>query len=483
MSINDFYIEEEKDSPQAGRPPVQTQPRDQSPSEVEKTFSGFFKNLTDDTVAFGKGLAYPFQEPGEFFDGMKGLVMDEEGDFDLGGLYDAGGAVVDRYKEIASDPGQSLYDQPLSTAMDIASLAFPVRGAAKLLPDGSTAQKLTEGAANVVQNMDPVSAVTTGLAAGNAAFTDPIKTTESVVKPSNAKTSKQRNPTYRERVMTGALDRGIEPTERGMASLQRQLDTQLTGIDDVIMTSNVTIPMKEITDGWESWAKSQISQTDANWADLRNAVETQGAKIKSQYANTPDGDTITGVSPEGLREMRISADGQVNHNKVNMVDDSVSTQVDKLYANYLREKLGEWIPDIKPLNAEASILFDIEDMYLPATNRISNNSPMGLTSSMGTMATGMLLNSNAEQLLPQAVGAAMIMAPPLINGVGPRISRSGSAHRSRRAGGADAGVPGPAAGLLGAAARDRNNVPFYLRQGGNALEGLFSEVSGEEERD
>ena len=90
-------------------------------------------NLGNDAKGIGQGLAYPFTNTSEFLDGMKGLVMDEQGDFDLGGLVEAGGAVVDRYKEIASDPTQSLYDAPLSTAMDIASLAFPVRGAAKLL--------------------------------------------------------------------------------------------------------------------------------------------------------------------------------------------------------------------------------------------------------------------------------------------------------------------------------------------------------------
>lgn len=448
-------------------------------SEVEKTFSGFLENLQEDAVAFGEGLTYPFRETEEFFDGMKGLVVNEQGEWDAGGLVDAGGAIVDRYKEIAADPGQSLYDAPLSTAMDIASLAFPVRGAAKLLPDGSTAQKVTEGAANVIQNADPISAASTGVAAVNAAVTNPIKTTESVVKPSNAKTSKQRDPAYRERVMTGALERNIEPNERGMGSLQRQLDKQLTAIDEVVMRSNVVIPMDEITGGWEAWAKSQISQTDANWSDLRGAVEAQGTKIKSQYATTPDGDRIVGIQPEGLREMRISADRQVNHNKVNMVDDSVSTQVDYMYATYLREKLGEWIPEVKPLNAEASILYDIDDMYRPAANRISNNNPMGLTSSMGTMATGMLLNSNAEQLLPQAIGAAMVMAPPLINGVGPRISRSGSSHRSRSAGGGN----NPVSGAVGALARDRNNVPFYLRQGGSFIDAMSQELMRQEEEE
>ena len=480
MSINDYYIEEEKESPQAPRPSAQPEPQ----SEVEKTFSGFMSNLKEDAVGIGEGLAYPFTNTGEFFDGMKGLVMDEEGNFDLDGLYEAGGAVVDRYKEIAADPSQSLYDAPLSTAMDIASLAFPVRGAAKLLPDGSTAQKVTEGAANVIQNADPISAATTSVAAVNAAVTNPIKTTESVVKPSNAKTSKQRDPAYRERVMTGALERGIEPNERGMNSLQRQLDKQLSAIDDLVVSSNVAIPMDEITGGWEAWAKSQISQTDANWSDLRGAVEAQGAKIKAQYATTPDGDRIVAITPEGLRDMRISADGQVNHNRVNMVDDSVSTQVDKLYANYLREKLGEWIPEIKPLNAEASILFDIDEMYRPAANRLGNNNPIPLSGTIGAAGgSGAIAAGIATgDWKPAAMAAGASMIPAAINSASGRMNRAGSSYRSRRAGGGDH-LLSPVTGAVGALARDRNNVPFYLRQGGNFIEAMNQELMRQDEED
>lgn len=449
-------------------------------TEVEKTFSGFMSNLGNDALEIGKGLAYPFQNPREFAGGMKSLVVNEEGDWDAGGLVDAGGAVVDRYKEIASEPGQSLYDNPLSTAMDIASLAFPVRGAAKLLPDGSTAQKVTEGAANVVQNADPFALAGTTIAAGNAALTNPLKTTESVVKPSNAKSSKQRNPAYRQQVMTSALERGIEPNGRGMVSLHRQLDKQLTEIDSVIMNSKVNIPMDDITGGWESWAKSRVSQTDANWSDMQNAVEAQGAKIKSQYSTTPEGDNIVGIQPEGLRDMRISADRQVNHNKVNMVDDGVGSQVDKLYADYLREKLGEWIPEIKPLNAEASTLFDIDDMYRSAANRIGNNNPIPLSGTIGAAggSTAIAAGIATGDWKPAAIAAGASMIPSAINSASGRMSRAGSSYRSRRAGGGD----NPVSGLLGAAARDRNNVPFYLRQGGNALEGLFSEIDEEEER-
>jgi hypothetical protein len=448
------------------------------PSEVEKTFSGFMSNLGTDAISIGKGLAYPFQEPEEFFGGMKSLVVNEEGDWDAGGLVDAGGAVVDRYKEIISDPSQSLYDQPLSTAMDIASLAFPVRGAAKLLPDGSMAQKVTEGAANVVQNMDPVSMATTGVAGLNALATNPQKLTESVIKPSNGRTNRESDPGYRQETMTSALDREITPNKQGMARLDDQIQTTGAQIDELLINSPVIINMPKLVNGFEDWAKAQVSQTDNNYAAIRSKVEAKSAQIKSQYGTTPDGDSIVGINGEGLRKMRQSADGDVNHNRVSQQNDSAQVAVDKLYANYLREQLSTQIDGVGALNAEMHTLLKIDDMYGPAYNRLNQNNPVGLgtVAGMATGAPAISYGLQAGEPLVAAGGAAAMFGP-LLNNPTVRGAMAGSAHRSRRAGGGN----NPVSGLFGAAARDRNNVPFYLRQGGNALEGLFSEVQSQEE--
>ena len=258
-----------------------------------KTFMGFMRNLGNDAVGIGEGIAYPFTNTSEFVDGMKGLVVDEQGDFDLGGLYEAGGAVVDRYKEIASDPTQSLYDQPLSTAMDIASLAFPVRGAAKLLPDGSL-QKATEGAANVIQSVDPVSAVTTGGAALNAAVTNPQDDRERR-QASNGRTVRESSP-YREKVMNSTLERDITPNKKGMENLDKQIGAVGQQIDELLMNSNVSINMPKLVDGFEDWAKAQVAQTDNNYEAIRSKIEAKQATIKLQYGTTQEGDAIVGIS-------------------------------------------------------------------------------------------------------------------------------------------------------------------------------------------
>jgi hypothetical protein len=450
---------------------------------VKKTFAGFMRNLGGDLKDVAIGLTAPFHSYPEFEKGISDMIYNEEGEYSLDGAKDMGGAFVDRAREIITSPVDSLYERPLSTGMDIATVALPVRGASKMMPDGSTAQKITERAANVIQNADPFAAATTAGAAINAAATNPQKLTESVIKPSNGRTSRESDQGYRQQVMNSALDRDITPNGSGMRRLDDQISSTGAKIDELLENSSVVIEMKPLVEGFEGWAKSQISQTNNNWASIRTKVEEKSAQIKSQYGTTPEGDSIVGINGEGLRKMRQSADGDVNHNRVSQQNDSAKVEVDKLYAEYLREQLSSKVDGIDSLNSEMSTLLRIDDMYGPAYNRLSQNNPIGLgtVAAMGTGGPAVGYGIQAGDPLIAAGGAAAMVAP-FINNPTVRGARAGSAHRSRRAGGSGAGVPGPLAGLLGAAARDRNDIPFYLRQSGSALEGLFSEAVDEESR-
>ena len=475
--------EEERVAAEAGARPAVT-----PESEVEKTFSGFFKNLSEDAVGIGEGIAYPFTNTGEFVDGMKGLVMDEQGDFDLGGLYEAGGAVVDRYKEIASDPGQSLYDQPLSTAMDIASLALPVRGAAKLLPDGSTVQKATEGAANAIQSVDPVSAVTTGAAALNSAVVNPVDLQRTLVKPGNSRTNKDGDPDHQDAVIQDALDRGIAPSSGGMQRLDQQISTVGQQIETVLQQSQVNIPMGTIVNGFEDWAKSQLKETENNKAAVEAKIESKSDEIKDQYSLDRYGDPIDYRDASYLREMRQGADGEINHNRRSQQNDSAKVRVDKLYAEYLRERLAVIVPELKPLNAEMHKLLEIDSLYEPAYIRISQSNPASLTNQVsGAIAAttggyGLGTDNTAAMVAAGAAALPMVMNNPYV-----RNKAAGSANRSQAV---LPNVPGrnpvsraANAGIdaVGALARDRNNIPFYLRQGGSFMDALSDELMRQED--
>ena len=63
---------------------------------------------------------------------------------------------------------------------------------------------------------------------------DSVKRTEGVVKPKLSERHKQSDPASRQQVITGALERGIDPTEKGMKELQTQLDAIIAEMNKVM---------------------------------------------------------------------------------------------------------------------------------------------------------------------------------------------------------------------------------------------------------
>jgi hypothetical protein len=372
--------------------------------------------------------------------------------------------------------------------MDIASLAFPVRGAAKLLPDGSMAQKVTEGAANVVQNMDPISAAGTSVAALNAAVTNPIGLQRTVVKPGNSTTNKSGDWDNQEQVIADALDRGVAPSAGGMRRLDDQIGHVGRQINEVLEASEVKIPMGSVVNGFEDWAKSQLKENENNRPAIEEKIASKSDEIKNQYSLDRYGDPIDYRDASYLREMRQGADGEINHNRQTQQNDSAKVRVDKLYAEYLRESLADKVPDLKPLNAEMHKLLEIDTLYEPAYQRIAQSNPASLTSQVAggaALATGGY--GIGTDNIPAMIAAGAATLPWIMNNPTVRNKAAGSARRSQSVlpnvpgRGATSSLLNAGGDALGAPARDRNNVPFYLRQGGNALEGLFSEVQSQEE--
>lgn len=456
-------------------------PSPQPKSEVEKTFGGFMRNLGADAKAMFSGAMMPFTDYNEFDRGLQNFIFNDEGERSLDGAKEAGKQIVQRYKDIAKNPWDEYYEAPLSTGMDVAAIAMPTRAASRMMPDGSVPQRVADTAANVIQNVDPTAAIATAGVALNAAVTDPVKLTEGVVKPKTGSTQLESNPTYREEVITTALDRNITPDAAGMKNLDRQLQSQFEQIDQVLANTNVRVPMGHVVTGFEDWAKSQVKETHANRKAILDGIERQSNKIKDQYSLDEHGDPIDYRDGRYLREARISADGEVNHNRVSQQNDSVKVEVDKLYANYLRERLGYYVPEIRAINAEASTLLSIQDMYTPAFNRLSNNNPIPLSATIGAAGSGAgIAAAGAANGLtwPAVVGTAMSAIPPMINAASTRTSRAGSAYNARKSGGGN----NPLSGAAGATVRDRGTeLPFYMRQGFSFTDALSSELMRQEE--
>ena len=188
--------------------------------------------------------------------------------------------------------------------------------------------------------------------------------------------------------------------------------------------------------------------------------------------------------------MRQGADGEINHNRRSQQNDSAKVRVDKLYAEYLRERLAAFVPELKPLNLEMHKLLEIDSLYEPAYTRISQNNPASLTNQISLVGAGSAGGYGfGTDNIPAMVAGAAAALPAVMNNPTLRNKAAGSANRSQavlpdipgrnpvsRA--ANAGVD-----AVGALARDRNNVPFYLRQGGSFIDAMSEELIRQEEEE
>lgn len=469
----------EQDAPQAPAPAPAGQ------TEVEKTFSGFMKNLGTDFVDFAKGITSPIHSNAEFQKGLSDIMFNDEGEHSLEGYKEMGGQIVDRAKEIATNPGDAFYERPLSTGLDVVGTVVPPLRGASMVAGARGANAVSDGidtAANMIENLDPMSWPATAGAMANRAGTqtgvldDSVKRTEGVIKPKLSERHKQSDPAYRNTVINGALDRGIDPTEKGMQNLQTQLDQVHADMNRVMAgAGDRQINTADLVGGWEEFAMKNIDRTDVNWEDLSKGVKDIEAKMRRQYQQHPDGEIVS-INSDGLRKARQSADSKVNHNARNLESDSVTAELDRLYSHYLREQMATAVPELRQLNAEASALYDIYDMYNPAVMRMNNRQPIGLTGSIGLTGGGLggvLMGAQNADPLMQAVGTAVAAAPLVANARGTRLGQARSNHEV-----ANAGFGDP---ITGGLLRDRNGNWSTGRKGANYVENLFSSVMGEEE--
>ena len=478
--LQSIAIGEPEPQQAAPEPPVQQ-------TETEKTFWGFMKNLGNDAADIAKGLTYPFRDTDGFTKDLERLIFNEKGEYSSDGIKQMGGAVVDRAKEIISDPVDAIYDRPLSTGMDIVgTVAPPLRGAGAAAGAAGMngVKRGLQQTANAVEAFDPMSWPSTFAAAGNRAgvqagvLDDSIKKTEGVVKPKLSPRHKQSDPVYRQQVITGALERGIDPTEAGMRDLQKQLDAVHGEMNKVMREAgDRQINTSELVGGWKEYANQHFDRTHPEWENMVKAVDKHEKKLQRQYQNHPDGEIVS-INSQGLRQARINADGKVDQNARNLESDSVQAEIDRLYSHYLREQLGNAVPELRQLNAEASALYDIYDMYNPAVMRMNNRMPVGLAATNAISNTGLagaVTGAGIDNVPLAVAGTALAAAPAVANATPTRLGMARSNYNSSQAGFGDP--------ITGALMRDRNGTYSNIRQGLNFTDAMIQELmaQGEEQ--
>ena len=484
-SYLDRRLEAQRRAEEARQKNAPPQQSPQAQTEVEKTFGGFMRNLGSDAMDFAVGITAPLHSTNEFTKGISDLMYNDQGEYTTDGLKQMGGQIVDRAKEIISNPADAFYERPLSTGLDVVGAAVPPLRGAQVVAGARGANAVSDGigkVANAVENLDPMSWPATGAAIANRAGTqigaldDSVRRTEGVIKPKLSERHKQSDPAYRSTVINGALERGIDPTEKGMSNLQDQQAKVYAEMDKVMNeVGDRQINTTDLVNGWEEYAMRHIDRSNVDWEDMVKGVKAKTGKLQRQYKDHPEGEILS-INSKGLRKARQSADGKVNHNARNQEGDSVAAELDRLYSHYLREQLGNAVPEMKHLTEEASALFDIYDMYNPAVVRMSNHNPVSLpvTNAMaGTGIASAIVGGASGNPSLGIAGTALAAAPLIANAKPTRIMQARSNHETGKAG---LGDP-----ITGGLLRDRNGNWSTGRKGANYIENLFSSVMGEEE--
>lgn len=344
------------------------------PTPTDTFFSNlarFGGNLWNDTKDVATGMVAPILNPDLATKAMSDLMYDENGEFSSEGWKRAGSAIVDRAEEIITDPAGSLYDRPVSTLMDVATVAMPTRAAGALIrPVNNAAGEVLSKTATVLDNFDPLNAATTGAAALQSRV-GAQERMEEILKPSLSETDIRMQPKHRERVIQGALNRGIMPTDEGMGKLYSQIRVAARQADEIIEQSDATVSVAELSAAIREQAR-RVPDSDKNAIQARKAIESEADNLEARYEGR---DVIGAVE---LRELRRSADDVIAQNRLYLNGEPVRVQADKVYANTIRGVLGEKVAGLKPHNAEMSELYDIADLYIKPTQRLRNNNRIGL---------------------------------------------------------------------------------------------------------
>jgi len=395
-------------------------PEPEKPSEPTPTdtfFSSlarFGGNLFDDTREVVSGMVAPILNPNLATKAMSDLMYNDQGEFSTDGMRRAGSAVVDRASEIVNDPAGSFYDRPVSTLMDVATVAMPTRAAGALArPVSNAAGDVLSKTATVIDNFDPLNAATTGAAAYQSRVGGQERM-EEILKPALSETDIRMMPEHRERVINSALDRGIMPTDEGMGKLRAQIDTASRQADELITNSDAIVTVDEITTAIRQQA-DMVPDSDKNAVKLREAIEREAADFEERYA----GREVLGA--EELREIRRSGDDVINHNRLYKNGEPVQTQADKVYANTIRGILGEKVDGLRDVNAELSELYDVSDMYIKPTQRLRQNNRTGFAQQIAIGSSGGTIGGGS-------IAAHLMGFDPVLGAAGGLLATS-AAHR------------------------------------------------------
>lgn len=373
----------------------------------EKSISGFGENVVDSAVEFGTDF---IQMPKDLISMALGGSTDNPtvAGFKALGTEEGREALLQYYKDRYGgvDEFQSaLYEDPVGVMSDIAMLAMPaaaVKNIAKIggkldVPAASPVAEAFEKAQKLIEKADPINAAglafTTGvnrLAADDYAS----KLYQEVIKPSN--TIPQDTKTQ---IINHMLDTGITPDMKGADNAQARISDALAQSDEIIEGSTATMPASDLMGYYEGQANPspQVINSDTSAIARGRAAQGRADRLEPHFGNTSEQGPVMrpDLTAEEVRAQRRVADAQVKYDKGGQANTSSdNAKLNKGQADYLREALGEMVPEIQPLNRQISMDIPAKEFAELAAQRAGNNNTIGLGAKImggSNLAKGLLM--------------------------------------------------------------------------------------------
>jgi hypothetical protein len=369
----------------------------------EKSPSGFGSNFVDSGIEFATDfIQLPKDVLGMGADFVGDLLSGRDVDIDTNNPTAAG------FKALATEEGRSalgeyykdryggldefqnaLYEDPFGVASDIAMLAMPVsalKNMAKVggklnAPGASPVAEAFEKAQKLLEKADPINAsgliFSTGvnkLAADDYA----TKLYQEVIKPSNAIPQETKA-----QIINHMLDTGITPNMDGASAAQARISDALAQSDELIEGSSATMPAAGMIEYYDGQANPSQQTIDMDASAIARAELAQSRVDKMGPHFSPVGEEGPVYRPDltaqEVRSQRRSADDQVKYDKGGQANTSSdAAKLNKGQADYLRETLGEMVPEIQPLNRQISMDIPAKEFAELAAQRAGNNNTIGL---------------------------------------------------------------------------------------------------------
>ena len=335
------------------------------------------------------------------------------GMFSKDGLNALGDYFVKSYGSV-DNAKKTATNDPMGFLSDLSGIASVGRIGAK-----TAGMPKTAAAMNVVENLDPMSAIQAGgrfagaQGASQIPALNPENIYENLLKMPVTPTSKYRNRKTRSGVIETLLDNKISPTPKGVDRLQKLVRSKSNALDDIIDKAEQQgrqIPASDVYRNVLDMRKETIGMRGN--PERTSELRSIHGWMKQWQQSMGDKQFFT---PNELRELRQAADSKLPWNNVPSVEPPMKRQLREQSAHGMRSALAEGVPEAGPVTKQISTLLDAAEPLERASARLGNNNRLPLNNVItGSAGAGIMASGAASGSTLATIAGAIMTGKALL---------------------------------------------------------------------